>query len=67
MSRQWGNMTIPTGLLAYDFIADTRDERDFQNLASMTMPRIVLTGSGATYSGGAYLKVCLEKLVPLQG
>lgn len=66
MSRQWSNMTIPTGLIAYDFIADTRDERDFQNLSAMTMPRILVTGSGATYSGGAYLKVCLEKLVPLQ-
>ncbi|MGN6565119.1 MAG: hypothetical protein ACTHMU_20870 [Thermomicrobiales bacterium] len=67
MARQWSNITIPTGLLAYDFLADTRDERDFQNLSAMTMPRILVTGSGATYSGGAYLKVALEKLVPLQG
>lgn len=57
--------TFPPGVYMLDFIKDSRTERDILNAAAATNLRITPTLSGATYSGGAYVKVGVEQLIPL--
>jgi hypothetical protein len=53
------------GVLAHDFFAEADNEQDFINSAATTDLRSTLTFSGGTYSGGAYVKVGVEQLIPL--
>lgn len=59
---------MPAGVYVYDFLEDTHMERDIINSAATTDLRLIITTSGATYSGttgGAYVKVAVEQLIPL--
>lgn len=57
--------TFPNGCYIVDQIKDARTERDIINSAATTDLRLTMTLSGATYSGGAYVKVGVEQLIPL--
>ena len=56
---------LPTGWYVEDFFNDTSTEQDWINSAATTDLRLNLTMSGATYSGGAYVKIAVEQLIPL--
>lgn len=64
MARHYGNITFPAGFYIIDLIADTHSERDALNASATTDLRITITTSGATYSGGAYVRVASEYLAP---
>lgn len=53
------------GVYVHDFFTDNDNEQDFINSAATTDLRSTLTLSGATVSGGAYVKVAAEQLIPL--
>lgn len=53
------------GVYVHDFFTDTDTEQDFINSAATTELRATLSTSGGTYSGGAYVKVATEQLIPL--
>ena len=53
------------GVYVHDFFTDNDNEQDFINSAATTDLRSTLTLSGATVSGGAYVKVASEQLIPL--
>jgi hypothetical protein len=57
--------TFPPGVYILDFVKDSRTERDIINAAATTNLRVTPTMSGATYSGGAYVKYAVEQLIPL--
>jgi hypothetical protein len=67
MQRQMEDytFTLPNGCYLLDWIKDARTERDIINSAATTDLRVTLSMSGATYSGGAYVKVGVEQLIPL--
>lgn len=64
MSRNYG-FTLPGGFLVHDFLHESHTERDIINAAATTDLRFVVTTSGATYSGGAYVRCAAEQLIPL--
>lgn len=70
-NRQYDNMFGAAGVGPYDgvyihdFFADNDNEQDFINSAATTDLRATLTLAGATVSGGAYVKVATEQLIPL--
>lgn len=53
------------GVYVHDFFTDNDNEQDFINSAATTDLRATLTLSGAVVSGGAYVKVASEQLIPL--
>lgn len=53
------------GLYVHDFFVDNDNEQDFINSAATTELRATVTTNGGTYSGGAYVKVATEQLIPL--
>jgi hypothetical protein len=64
MTRHYG-FSLPNGVYIYDFLEETHTERDIINSAGTTDLRVVLTTQGATYTGGAHVRVAVEQLVPL--
>lgn len=56
---------MPTGFYWHDFLADAHNERDWFNSAATTNLRGSLYMTGATYSGGAYVSVVTEQIIPL--
>lgn len=65
MQRMYAQ-TIPAGVYIIDLLENTHDERDLIDSAATTNLRIVITTSGATYSGGAYVKLGVQELIPFQ-
>jgi hypothetical protein len=57
---------FPPGFYAIDLLEDTHTERDALNAAATTDMRVVVTTNGGTYSGGAYIKVITEQLMPIR-
>ena len=53
------------GVYVHDFFTDNDNEQDFINSAATTDLRATLTLAGATVSGGAYVKIAAEQLIPL--
>jgi len=53
------------GVYVHDFFTDNHNEQDFINSAATTELRATLTTNGGTYTGGAYVKVATEQLIPL--
>lgn len=64
MARQYGNITFPAGMYIIDLISETHTERDALNASASTDLRITITMSGATYTGGAYVRLASEYLAP---
>lgn len=56
---------LPAGFFVEDFFTDQSTERDIINSAATTDLRLNLSMSGATYSGGAYVKLAVEQMIPL--
>lgn len=71
MNRLYGNMFGAAGagpydsLYVHDFFTENNNEQDFINSAATTELRATLTTAAGTYSGGAYVKVATEQLIPL--
>lgn len=71
MNQQYSNMFgqatagVYNGIVTHDFFTDDDTEQDFINSAATTDLRSTVTTSGATYTGGAYLKLAVEQLIPL--
>jgi hypothetical protein len=61
-----GASLLPTGLYGFDLLEDSHDERDLIDSAATTDLRLVVTLSGATYTGGFASKVLVEQLIPLE-
>lgn len=71
MNDMYGNMFGAAGAGPYDgvyihdFFTENHNEQDFINSAATTELRATVSTSGGTYSGGAYIKVATEQLIPL--
>lgn len=71
MNRMYDNMFGNAGagpydgVYVHDFFTENDNEQDFINSAATTELRATLTTNGGTYSGGAYVKVAVEQLIPL--
>jgi hypothetical protein len=65
MTQNYGLGLLP-GYYALDLLEDTHTERDMLNAAATTDLRVVITTAGGVYSGGAYVKIITEQLVPIQ-
>jgi hypothetical protein len=65
MQRMY-NMVLPGGVYIIDLLENTHDERDLIDSAATTNLRLVINMLGATYTGGAYAKLLIEQLVPLE-
>jgi hypothetical protein len=61
-----GASLLPTGLYGFDLLEDSHDERDLIDSAATTDLRLVVTLSGANYTGGFASKVLVEQLIPLE-
>lgn len=57
--------TIPAGVYILDQLEDTHTERDGIDSAATTDLRLVITTSGGSYAGGAYLRVITEEYIRL--
>jgi hypothetical protein len=64
MYRYYGN-TLPAGVFVTDLLEETHTERDWIDSRNITDLRAVITTSGGTYSGGAYVEYAVEELIPL--
>jgi hypothetical protein len=64
MTKQYPGITFPAGTFVIDLLTETHTERDWLNSAASTELRLILTTSGGSYAGGAYLRVGKEQLVP---
>jgi hypothetical protein len=61
-----GASLLPPGFYGFDLLEDSHDERDMIDSAATTDLRLVVTLSGATYTGGFASKVIVEQLIPLE-
>ena len=65
MARQY-SFTMPAGWYALDLLEDTHTERDTIDASATTDLSMIISLLGANVSGGAYLKVVTEQMIPLE-
>lgn len=56
---------LPVGMFVHDFVEETHTERDIVDSRSVTDLRAIMTTSGGTYTGGAYVDIAIEELLPV--
>jgi hypothetical protein len=62
--RSYG-AALPTGMYIHDWLEDTHTERDLINSRAVTDLRAIISTSGGSYAGGAFVDVVVEQLLPI--
>lgn len=65
MAKEFPNIAFPGGIYVIDLLSETHTQRDLLNASATTDLRLTVTMSGATYTGGAYVRLAYELLTPL--